>query len=347
MDAAERERKDTALMQFLSMTEDRLDIEAAQNLLEAVNWDVQAAVDTLYGGADGAGAGAGAGGGPASGAPRAPPAPTAQPGGDFADAYDDLGGIAAMDVEDQAALGALGGGALRPAGGGPGRGPGGDDAAAAAVAAAQLGLDGGEEDQALAAAIEASYRAQTDAGRFASEDELMAQALRMSQAEEDNRQRQSLREQQEAELAESILMDQVREQEERARVQEAEDRARAERESAQAAERAKQEEEERLNAAVAAKRASLPDEPAAGEAGRLALMLRLPNGQRLQRAFRSSDTVGNVYDFVDTQQEDLARQTYRLVSTMPRQAYEERALSLSEAGIQNQFVLMVEVVSAS
>merc|ERR1719235_500090 len=138
-------------------------------------------------------------------------------------------------------------------------------------------------------------------------------------------------------------MDQVREREERDQAAEAERLARERAAEAARAEADRAAEEEGVAAALAAKRARLADEPSAGEAGRLALMLRLPNGQRLQRAFRSTDSVGMLYDFVDTQCEELGRQQqYRLVSTMPRRAFEERETTLEAAGIQNQFVLMVE-----
>merc|ERR1712048_679453 len=66
------------------------------------------------------------------------------------------------------------------------------------------------EDPELAAALEQSYSAGTRAGQAMTEDEMLMQAIRDSQMEEENRQRQLLREQQEAELQESMLMDQMR-----------------------------------------------------------------------------------------------------------------------------------------
>merc|ERR1719487_1518414 len=57
-------------------------------------------------------------------------------------------------------------------------------------------------DPQLAAALEASYAAQTGAGQQANEDDLIQQAIAMSQREEEARQRQQLREQQENELQE-------------------------------------------------------------------------------------------------------------------------------------------------
>merc|ERR1719335_1751343 len=116
----------------------------------------------------------------------------------------------------------------------------------------------------ISAAIAASFSANTEGGRAANEEDLLMQALRASQAEEDARQRQALREQQEAELAESILMDQMREQVEQER-QDAE-RAVAQAEALEQA--AKVEEEKKRKLELQAKRASLPEEPPVGEPGR-------------------------------------------------------------------------------
>jgi len=183
------------------------------------------------------------------------------------------------------------------------------------------------------AAIAASFAAQTGAGMAQTDDDLLAQALRMSQQDEDSRQRQQLREQQEAELAESELMDQMRERAEQEQLaQEA------------VVEQSRLEEERRQAAEFEAKRARVPDEPLAGEMGRMAIMFRLPDGKKVQRAFRSSDAVGSLYDFLDVHSgQEFAQRRYQLVSTMPRKEFGDRGQKLAEAGIQNQFVLMVEL----
>jgi len=204
-------------------------------------------------------------------------------------------------------------------------------------------------DRELAMAIEASYVAQTEDGRAVNEDDLMAQALRISQQEEESRQRASLREAQEQELQESILMDQMREQEEKRRcieeqeLQKLEDeRLQEEAKKKEAEEKAKQEEQEQ-------KKNRIPDEPPAGEPGRGDLMIRLPDGKRLRRAFRSSDTIGQVYDYVDVEACASIGQMekYRLVSTMPRQCYEERGQTLADAGLKGQIALVIEPVAAA
>lgn len=296
------ESHDAVLTQFLSMTEDRVDPEVAQNLLAACNWDVGAAMEQLFG--DGPSR-------PQTASSILPPS---------------------MPAEQL-----LGPGVPRDDSMEFGEGDGMEEA--------------GEDDVMLNAAIRASYGANTSAGRAASEDELMAQALRMSQAEEDVRQRQQLRSQQEAELAESILMDQVRERTDRDRREaeeqvaalEADEARRMADDVADQATRAAEENKRKADE-VAAKRASLPEEPAVGTPDRIALMFRLPSGAKIQRAFRSSDLLDVVYNFVDVQGGgELDQKPYRLAMTMPRKMFEDRTQTLAAAGITSQCVLMVDM----
>lgn len=313
------EQKDEALTQLLSMVEDGLDAEQAQILLEAMNWDVQAALESLFGG-------------PTSpGHSRPPSAVPQHPGAFHPGAF--LGGGGGGDADTMLSDGddVMVEDGEEPALRGDSRSP--PHRNLAAGMGQQM-----EDDAHLAAAIAASYEAQTIGGRRASEDELLAQALRMSQQEEETRQRQNLRQQQEAELAESILMDQMREQQEKARVEQEREMAAA----IQAAEQERVEQEQRAKAELEAKRTRLPAEPPAGEPGRLMLMFKLPSGS-LKRAFRSTETVGLLYDYVDTHWEEAVGQKYKLVSRMPRQEFEDRQKTLADAGIQNQFVLIVEV----
>lgn len=193
-------------------------------------------------------------------------------------------------------------------------------------------------DAQLAAAIEASYAAQTSHGRMGEELDLVQQAIRISQMEEESRQRAVLKEQQELELKESLLMDQFREQEEKRRKIEEEQLI------AMEATRVK-EEELRLLQAQEAKRARVPPEPPTGEPGRVEIQIRTPDGRRIRRAFRATDTVGQVYDFIDVDVftgQAAPPQSYRLVSTMPRQEYEDRGRTLSQAGLQGQCALLIE-----
>jgi hypothetical protein len=201
----------------------------------------------------------------------------------------------------------------------------------------------------LALAIEASYAAQTEAGQQMNDDDLLQQALQMSKTEEESRQRQELRSSQEQELQESILMDQMREQEEK--------RRRLEEQQLEALEAQRREEELRKQGEleeakkrdVEQKRARIPEEPTNGES-KVDIMIRLPDGKRMRRAFRTANTVGQVYDFIDIEGGEAVAplvDRYRLVTTMPRQAYEDRNCTLAEAGLQGQCAMLVEPVAAA
>lgn len=303
------QQHDETLTQFLSMTEERVDAEVAKSLLEAVGWDLQAAMEQLFGG---------------PGSPGASRPPSAlQPRQPFGAPLDHDHDVP-MDLD---------------AGFGVMEDEGSEVDVPRDTRPMSAGGDLQDRDAQLAAAIEASWLSQTNAGRVQTEAEVIEQALRMSQQEEDQRRRQELREQQEQELAESVLMDQMREQQER-------EAREADAAAQQAAEQSRLEAERKAREDLQAKKARLPEEPPAADPSRVAIMIRLPNGQRLQRAFRSSEVVGTIYDFVDLQNEDLAGQQYQLVSTMPRKAYQDRRPTLQEAGIQNQFVLLVELLQS-
>jgi len=305
--------QDAALAQFLSMTEDRVDPDVAQNLLEVVGWDVGAAMEQLYG------------------APNS--TSNTRPSDAFsADAMmaQEIGGAGTDDALEQA---------LRSAGA--------SEDVLRTVGAAMERLHGRRNSPLSAqprGAVSAEAVMAQELGGAGADDGL-EQALRESRAEE-SLQRQSLREQQEAELAESILMDQMREQAERERIEAEKTAEKARIEEEQRAEQLQQQADHERVVELEAKKARLPEEPSIGEPGRVAIMVRTPCGQRLQRAFRASEHVGAIYDFLDVQGiAELTSQRYRLVSSMPRKVFEERRQTVQEAGIQNNFVLMVELLS--
>jgi len=145
-------------------------------------------------------------------------------------------------------------------------------------------------------------------------------------------------------------MDQARERSEREAKEQAqaeEQRLREEQERLQAEEAQRQQlEEERAAEAlrsVEEKRSRLPAEPVAGESGRVLLLFRLPSGQRSQRAFRASDCVSSLYDFVETEDPQMALNTYCLVTQVPRRVYKDRDQTLEVAGVENQTVILAEV----
>jgi len=182
------------------------------------------------------------------------------------------------------------------------------------------------------------------AGRTQSEEEMLAEAIRLSQAQEESRERQSLREQQDAELLESMMMDNMREQEQQRIRAEEEEMQRVAEQSRLEDEQKQREQEQRAAADLEMKRARLTTEPPAGESVDSYSCCDCQMGRGCS-VLSTSEAINTIYDFVDIQQlEELAGQQYRLVSTMPRKAYEDREQTLADAGIQNQFVLVVEVL---
>lgn len=88
-------------------------------------------------------------------------------------------------------------------------------------------------------------------------------------------------------------------------------------------------------------------EPASGAAAEevCRIAVRWPQGGKAQRSFLATDTLESVFDWVDV--EGLVDpEATRLVQTRPkRRAYtypEDRALTLAEAGLSGQMLLLVE-----
>lgn len=199
--------------------------------------------------------------------------------------------------------------------------------------------------------------------RTQSEDEIMAQAIQKLEIEEESKQRARLREEQSREYEESLRVDrqreikrqQVQEEEEQKRKDEAEAQAKMQQEEEQKRQEEEQanaraeEEEKARNASVAAlvegAQGRLKDEPSKDEAGRIAVLIRTPEGKALKRAFRGSDSVSLLYDFAIAEGgQTLASQDFRLVSNMPRCVYEDRETTLQAAGLQGQSALLVEII---
>ncbi|CAK0803710.1 unnamed protein product, partial [Prorocentrum cordatum] len=146
--------------------------------------------------------------------------------------------------------------------------------------------------------------------------------LRAPVQEEEARQRRLLREQQAAELEESLRID---------------------REPAPPLPSAAPS----AAAAAPAPARPLPPEPAASEPGRLEVLVRLPDGRRLRRGFRQQDLIGALYDFIECESGGaLAVGSYQLVSTMPRRVFSDRGVTLAAAGLAGSCALLVEATDA-
>ncbi|MBA0835135.1 hypothetical protein Goarm_007434 [Gossypium armourianum] len=110
--------------------------------------------------------------------------------------------------------------------------------------------------------------------------------------------------------------------------------------------RRKVEEEQECERQLAAKEASLPQEPAATEQNAVTLLVRMPDGSRRGRRFLKSDRLQSLYDFIDIGR-GVKPGTYRLVRPYPRRAFsdEESSLTLNELGLTSkQEALFLELI---
>eukprot|EP00930_Biecheleria_cincta_P039487 TRINITY_DN27142_c0_g1_i1.p1 TRINITY_DN27142_c0_g1~~TRINITY_DN27142_c0_g1_i1.p1 ORF type:complete len:458 (+),score=86.08 TRINITY_DN27142_c0_g1_i1:112-1485(+) len=80
---------------------------------------------------------------------------------------------------------------------------------------------------------------------------------------------------------------------------------------------------------------------------RIELLFRMPSGKRLKCEFSASDVVGSLYDFVEThaasEPEIRHGRQYKLASLHPRRVYSVKQDTLSEAGLEHQLVVNVEL----
>ncbi|KAF8412316.1 hypothetical protein HHK36_000277 [Tetracentron sinense] len=162
-----------------------------------------------------------------------------------------------------------------------------------------------------------------------------------------------LREQQDDEYLASLQAD--REKELKA-VEEAEARRLEEQTAREAAiedERLKEEEscrklleQEEFEQQLAAKEASLPQEPTSDDENAVTLLVRMPDGSRHGRRFLKSDKLQSFFDFIDVGRA-VKPGTYRLVRPYPRRAFSdgESALTLNELGLSTkQEALFLELI---
>ena len=162
-----------------------------------------------------------------------------------------------------------------------------------------------------------------------------------------------LREEQDAAFAESLARDAARAREldaqreaEEAERRRVEEERRAVEEETKKAEEAERQRVEEIEARRASKASKLRDEPADGADGVSKLAVRLPDGSRAERRFHSTDTIADVYDFVDTL-EELDEVSYSLVTNFPRRTFaRSERVSLVDAGVHPNGAMFVQTESS-
>jgi len=140
-----------------------------------------------------------------------------------------------------------------------------------------------------------------------------------------------VRQEQEEEYARALAQDQAREASEAAE-REAEARVRAAEEEVAQNEAAEEEAAERKRAVRAAKASELPAEPPSGpDATRV--VVKLPDGRRLDRRFDKGEPLQCVVDLIECNDVDIY--DFDLVSNYPRKVFgrEHRGQSLEQLGL--------------
>ncbi|KAM1024843.1 hypothetical protein ACFX15_037390 [Malus domestica] len=101
--------------------------------------------------------------------------------------------------------------------------------------------------------------------------------------------------------------------------------------------RRKIEEEQELERQLAAKEATLPQEPASDDENAVTLLVRMPDGSRHGRRFLRTDKLQSLFDFIDIGRR-VKPGSYRVVRPFPRRAFSEgeSALTLNELGLTSK-----------
>ncbi|XP_028166777.1 FAS-associated factor 2 [Ostrinia nubilalis] len=148
-----------------------------------------------------------------------------------------------------------------------------------------------------------------------------------------------LRQAQDEAYAESLAADQEKE-----RRKAADRAARQQQENEDLRRRELEEKHKRdLIAARSAMAARLPPEPSAG-AGTVALLIRLPGGERLTRRFTLTHTTQDLYDFVFSHPQ--SPEEFEITTNFPKRVLARGASHLSDVGLKDRDVLFVNDVNA-
>ena len=175
------------------------------------------------------------------------------------------------------------------------------------------------------------------------------EATRTSE-EASREQARTLRQQQDAEYEESLLMDQTLKESEAMQAAQLEEMLRQSREmeAAAEAERARlAAEEEARRVAAEAERAALaarlPAEPAATSEGVVNVSLRLPTGAKVARRFLDSQPLEHVRLYAQSVGEmERHGDKFRVISNFPRKVHEQNDVTLASLKLGKQILFVIE-----
>lgn len=147
-----------------------------------------------------------------------------------------------------------------------------------------------------------------------------------------------LRRQQDREFQEALLADQEREREMREQEQREIQRQQEEKEKLL-------EEEQRKDMALASAMSLVRSEPESGGAN---IRFVLPSGAKVNRRFAADDSIGNLKAFLKVyfHENEVNIERYSLSTSFPRKTYDDESITLHEAGLIPQAVLMVQDLDA-
>ncbi|KAH6790768.1 Ubiquitin-like superfamily protein [Perilla frutescens var. frutescens] len=151
-----------------------------------------------------------------------------------------------------------------------------------------------------------------------------------------------IRDQQDDEYLASLQADQEKE----LKAKEDAEAALAEERLREEAMRRKLQEEQEIERQLAAKEASLSQEPTPDDENAVTLLVRMPDGSRRGRRFLKSDKLQRLFDFIDVGRV-VKPGSYRLVRPYPRRAFgdEESSSTLDELGLTSkQEALYLELI---
>ncbi|XP_053610256.1 FAS-associated factor 2 [Plodia interpunctella] len=173
--------------------------------------------------------------------------------------------------------------------------------------------------------------------RVVSDNEAHLAAARAARVEREVTAR--LRAAQDEAYAESLAADQEKERRRAADRAAKEERENEDLRRRQQIERQKQE----LVEARVAMASKLPPEPAPG-AGTVALLIRLPGGERLTRRFTLLHTTQDLYDFVFSHPQ--SPEEFEITTNFPKRVVTRGPINLSEVGLKDRDVLFVNDMNA-
>jgi len=90
------------------------------------------------------------------------------------------------------------------------------------------------------------------------------------------------------------------------------------------------------------KKRELPPEPLENESNVATVVVRLPDGTRLQRRLRLSDKLQVLYDFIDLSQNQVEINSYVLATNFPRQTFPDPNVTIEGAKLYPQALLFIQ-----